>query len=127
MLRWMPILLLACKPAPPRAAPAALPSPPSEAVVPPGDPDAEVRDTIARYSGQLRYCYELRLKAHPSLQGRVEVEWTVQHGAVQASRVLFNDTGDDDLASCITRRLASWRFHEGLTGELSWPFVFRAQ
>ena len=133
MLRWTPIFLLACKSIPPQTL-AALPEPEPEPALasapepaPVTDTGAAVRETITRYAGQLRYCYELHLKVNPGLAGRVEVGWTVERGAVSASQVVFNDTGDDALATCIARRLTSWRFPEGLSGEVSWPFVFRAQ
>ncbi len=90
-----------------------------------GDASA-VKSTVSRFAGQLKYCYEKRLKAVPSLEGRVEVGWSVVGGGVDGSPyVVVNTTGDADLADCITRKIRRWTFPADVEGDLSWPFVFQ--
>ncbi len=90
--------------------------------------EGEVKDVVRKYTGQLTYCYEKRLKAVPTLEGRIEVGWTVASGAVVGSPyVIFNGTGDKELADCITKKIRRWSFPADVEGELSWPFAFQAK
>jgi hypothetical protein len=89
-----------------------------------GDP-AMVKKTVTRYYGQLKYCYENRLKANPDLAGRVEIEWNVTAGKVTSASVFTNTTGDSELASCITGKIKHWVFPAEFTGDVTWPFIFK--
>jgi len=92
-----------------------------------GDESA-VKAVVKRYSGQLTYCYEKRLKAVPTLEGRVEVVWNVMAGRVEGTPVVVvNGTGDAELADCITKKIRRWQFPSDVDGELSWPFAFQAK
>lgn len=87
---------------------------------------ATVKKTVQRYSGQLKYCYESRLKANPDLAGRVEIEWTITAGRVTSAEVFANTTGDSELASCIVGKVKRWTFPTELPGgEVLWPFIFK--
>jgi hypothetical protein len=83
--------------------------------------------TVKRNAGQLQYCYEMRLKRVPDLAGRVEIGWTVSGGEVASLYVVSNDTGDAELASCLTRRIGRWTFPLHFHGDVTWPFVFKAK
>lgn len=75
--------------------------------------------------GQLRYCYESRLKVNPNLAGRVEVGWTIEGGKAVGIYVVANSTGDAELADCIVRRLGRWSFPSGSDGDVDgYPFIF---
>jgi hypothetical protein len=91
-----------------------------------GDQNA-AKTTVRRYSGQLKYCYESRLKADPNLSGRVEVSWYVSGGAVSDVFIVGNTTGDAELGSCIEKKVKRWKFPDSVEGEITWPFVFRAK
>ena len=84
------------------------------------------KDVVARNTGQLRYCYETRLKANPDLGGRVEVRWVLNGGAVASANVVANTTGDRPFADCIAVRANRWTFPADLTGEFTAPFVFHS-
>lgn len=86
-----------------------------------------VKKTVRRYSGQLKYCYEQRLKANPDLEGRVSLTWTVEGGTVTDVYVAGNTTGDSALASCMEKKVKRWTFPADVEGDISWPFVFRAK
>jgi hypothetical protein len=85
-----------------------------------------VRKVVKRYAGQLKYCYERRLKEVPSLAGRVEVGWFVSGGAVEGLTIVLNTTRDDELGDCIKNKIRRWQFPEDVEGDVSWPFVFKA-
>ena len=92
-----------------------------------GDEGA-VKGVVQKYTGQLTYCYEKRLKAVPTLEGRIEVGWSVSGGAVVGSPyIILNGTGDAELADCITKKIRRWRFPADVEGEVSWPFAFQAK
>ncbi len=85
----------------------------------------KVKKTVRRYAGQMKYCYEQRLKKNSSLEGRVELGWYVQNGRVTDPYIVSNGTGDDELAKCMISKLKRWRFDSSIEGDVQWPFVFR--
>lgn len=85
----------------------------------------KVKNTVRRYAGQMKYCYEQQLKKNASLEGRVELGWAVYDGAVESAYVVSNGTGDDELAKCMVAKLKRWKFDAGIEGDVQWPFVFR--
>ncbi len=88
-----------------------------------GDADA-VRKVVRKYTGQIKYCYERRLKENPSLEGRVEVQWNISDGRVTSASLFANTTGDDELGSCIISKIKKWRFPaDQVEGEVIYPFV----
>ena len=92
-----------------------------------GDENA-IKSVVTRYSGQLTYCYESRLKVIPSLGGRIEVGWVVEGGTVRgAPFVVVNNTGDAELADCIAKKIRRWEFPADVNGDLTWPFVFQTK
>ena len=86
-----------------------------------------VKGVIKRYAGQLKYCYERRLRQVPDLEGRVELGWSVFDGAVEGVYVVSNSTGDSELADCMMKKVRAWSFPSDVEGDVSWPFVFLAQ
>ena len=88
------------------------------------DRPENVEATVRKREGQLMYCYESQLRADPSLSGRIVVEWQISNNRVTSVRVASNETGNSELASCITKKIKRWRF-DGVSGAVSWPFVFR--
>ena len=87
-----------------------------------GDTDAVLK-VVRKYSGQVKYCYEAQLKSNPSLQGRVEVSWTINKGRAMNPTVFANSTGSDALGKCIVGKIRTWRFPEDVTGDVIFPFV----
>ncbi|MBT3221354.1 MAG: AgmX/PglI C-terminal domain-containing protein [Proteobacteria bacterium] len=88
----------------------------------PGD----IKSTVRQYLPQLKYCYEMRLKEKPDLHGKVAMAWTIEAGQVVDVFTMENLTGDDQLSSCIERKIKRWRFPETSEGDVNWPFVFRS-
>jgi hypothetical protein len=87
--------------------------------------EGQVKATVQRYQGQLQYCYEKQLKVSPSLEGRVEIGWSVSSGLVSSGPyIVANTTGDAELADCVIKKIRRWEFPPDVSGEMSWPFVF---
>ncbi len=88
-----------------------------------GDASA-VTKVVRKYTGQIKYCYERRLKENPSLAGRVEVQWNISDGRVTSASLFANTTGDDELGRCIIAKIKKWRFPaDQVEGEVIFPFV----
>lgn len=80
----------------------------------------------ARTAGQLKACYERRLKVDPTLEGRIEVQWSVGDGVVvDKPTVTANSTNDAELADCVVKRIGRWTFPADVEGEMSYPFLFQ--
>src|SRR6185295_7095754 len=92
-------------PAPPSAPPIEEPAPAAPPPVQPpgaGFDEAAAARVIRQRSGDVRRCYEARLRSTPALHGRVEVAFTVlPTGRVDGVHASSNDTGDAQLADCI--------------------------
>lgn len=85
-----------------------------------------VRQALGRYRGQIKSCYDQRLKENPSLAGRVVLEIDVANGRVNAARIDQNNTGDSALGSCLTKRARTWRLPSDVNDTLLLPFTFQA-
>lgn len=74
-------------------------------------------------------CYERELKKNPDLAGKVTVQFTIGPvGRVTDAVVKANTTKSDAVGTCITQRIASWKFPKPEGGEVTvaYPFVFTA-
>ncbi len=89
-----------------------------------GDP-AKIKAAIGKYTGQVKACYEQRLKSNPQLSGRIELLWYINTGRVTSVEVLGNSTGDSELANCIALKVRTWRFPADLDAdtEVMYPFI----
>jgi hypothetical protein len=86
----------------------------------------QVTATVRKYAGQLQYCYEKVLKVDPTLEGRVEVGWTVGGGVVTATPyIIANTTENAELADCVVKKIRRWEFPADVQGDMSWPFLFQ--
>ncbi len=76
---------------------------------------------LRRNVGQLRYCYDQRLKSNPELQGELSVS-----GKIDRGRPTFTATrdglGDPELTACILGKMKRWTF--ATDGLLSVDFRF---
>jgi len=85
-----------------------------------------VESTIRGRSPQLKYCYERAREANATLEGRVEVGWTVEpSGRTTAVHVVEDSVGDEAMTSCILAKIETWLFPSGSEADVTWPFVFR--
>ena len=86
----------------------------------------QVKATVAKYSGQVKYCYEQRLKEVPSLSGRVLVAINISGGRVTSASIDENTTGDKGLESCVVSKVRAWRFDAEVTMDIYLPFALSA-
>lgn len=84
---------------------------------------AEIAKVVRKYKGQVKYCYDAELKTNPTLQGRVEVAWTVNKGRVVSASLFANTTGNEALGNCIVSKVRSWSFPPEIVGDVIYPFI----
>lgn len=79
---------------------------------------------VRRYSGQIRHCYERRLKEDPHLAGALQVGFRVGEGGQVAAVWFEQDTvGDASLAGCVEKKIERWRLPAEAAGvEVVVPF-----
>jgi len=93
-----------------------------------GSLDKEIiRRIIRRHVNEVKYCYQQELTNHPSLGGRVVVQFTIAASGQVIASVLQNSTlGNARVESCIVQAVRRWEFPYPLGGGLvivSYPFV----
>ena len=86
-----------------------------------------VQQSVRNQKGQLRFCYEQRLREKPSLKGTVLVAIDVILGRVDQVAVLSNSTGDTELAACFSSRITGWRFAPDIDLVVEFPFHLKAK
>ena len=92
------------------------------------DPNV-VANEIRRRKGAIIACYERALKRNPNLSGKVVLSFTVSSiGKVTGADIDNDSMHDDEVNSCITSIVRSWRFPAPDGGEVhfSYPFIFQA-
>ncbi len=92
------------------------------------DPNV-VANTIRSRKGAVIACYEKALKRNPNLAGKVVLRFTISSiGKVTAAEIDSNSLGDDEVGSCMTTIVKTWRFPAPSGGEVqfSYPFIFQA-
>jgi outer membrane biosynthesis protein TonB len=83
-----------------------------------------VRGALKKYNGQLKACYESRLKQNPNISGRVVLEIDVAGGKVATASIVENSTGDSALGSCISKRARGWVLPSSTEGLFAFPLTF---
>jgi len=90
---------------------------------------AEIQRVVTRGVGQIQFCYEKELLKHPSLSGRLVVEWTIDaQGNVTLVKVASSTIESAVVARCIVSAIKGWRFPPPRGGEVTvtYPFIFNA-
>jgi len=92
-----------------------------------GSLDKEIiRRIIRRHLNEVRYCYEQGLASHPSLNGRLVVQFTIAPtGRVLASALQSSSLGVVSVDACVVQAVKRWEFPQPSGGGLvmvSYPF-----
>jgi TonB family protein len=92
-----------------------------------GNLDKEIiRRIVRRHVNEVRYCYEQALSAHPSLEGRLVVQFTIAPtGRVLAAVLSTSSLGAPAVEACVVTAVKRWEFPEPRGGGLvivSYPF-----
>lgn len=86
-----------------------------------------VNRVIRRHGGQVRVCYEKRLKQKPNLSGKVVVDFVIAaDGSVKRAKA---GGMDETVAKCIAGKVRAWKFPAPKGGGVvvvKYPFVFQA-
>ena len=89
-----------------------------------------IKKVIAENRNQVRYCYEVELQRHQTLQGRVLVKFVIAaNGSVAAVRIESSTLNSPVVERCILAKIKGWRFPPPVGGglvEVRYPFVFKA-
>lgn|GEM_PF-4610472 len=90
-------------------------------------PQEAVEQVVSSRSAEIRWCYEQGLAREPNLVGKVVAEWTVgENGRVQNARAVHSSLKDDEVTSCILKKIGRWSFPPPSGGDVvvSYPFAF---
>ena len=92
------------------------------------------RDVIAQYIktqlGQILYCYERQLSAHPEMEGKVSVKFVINGtGKVDEQKIGDTTLKNATVEGCILNRVAQWKFPNPTGGTkvvVTYPFLFKS-
>lgn len=92
------------------------------------------RDVIAQYIktqlGQILYCYERQLSAHPEMEGKVSVRFVISGtGKVEEQKIGDTTLKNATVEGCILNRVAQWKFptpQGGTKVVVTYPFLFKS-
>lgn len=90
-------------------------------------PQEAVEQVVSSRSAEIRWCYEQGLRREPNLVGKVVAEWTVaENGRVQNAHTVHSSLKDDEVTSCILKKIGRWSFPAPSGGDVvvSYPFAF---
>lgn len=85
-----------------------------------------IQQSVRNQKGQLRFCFEQRLRASPGLSGTLVVLMDVARGGVDNVRILSNSTGDRLLEECFLTQIGDWLFDDGVDLSVEYPFHLSA-
>ncbi len=92
------------------------------------DPSVIAKEIRSRL-GAIKACYEAGLKRNPNIGGKVQLRFEVSSVGKVTSAEIENDTmHDEEVASCITSRVKTWRFPAPAGGsvQFSYPVLVQA-
>ncbi len=89
----------------------------------------EVGKVIHAHMSEIRYCYESSMIQNPSVEGKLQVDFSIgPQGVVTQAGVQETTTQSTRLDDCVIRRLVKWQFPKpkgGTTVAVAYPFVFK--
>ncbi|NCN28021.1 AgmX/PglI C-terminal domain-containing protein [bacterium] len=89
------------------------------------------QDLVGENIQEIRNCYNVELKKHSTIEGRIKLKWMIDHqGAIREVSEMENTTSNKKLSSCIQEEVKSWRYsethlEEGSTATVEYPFLFK--
>lgn len=84
---------------------------------------------VKRHMGDLKQCYERRLRVHPELSGKVVMHWYIATDGKVPEQCVTEDTlGDEEVVACVNKLVEECQFPAPSGGpvDVSFPFVFSA-
>ena len=100
-----------------------------EIVMEGGLSQAVIKATIARYSSQVRACYEAGLQKWSGLAGMVATKFEIgPNGRLSYLKIARSTLDNEQVENCIVRNMKRWQFPHpegGVTVKVSYPFLLR--
>jgi hypothetical protein len=87
----------------------------------------DISKNVRARASSLRTCYEVQLSAHPTLSGKLTVQWTIgSDGSTSGDRVVSDTLQSPAVSDCVLRTIRRVRFQAPELGTcvVQWPFVF---
>ena len=84
---------------------------------------SQIRRVLRKKSRHIQYCYAKRLKAVPSLAGRVDISLLIGADGTTSDIKITNTTTDKGLTSCLQQKVKLWGFPTNCSTTLTFPFV----
>jgi hypothetical protein len=91
-----------------------------------GEASSDIKKVVRAKAGQVKYCYDQRLKENPNISGRIAVDVSISGGRVTSVVIAENTTGDKGLETCVQRKIRAWRFPEEVEDDIYLPFALEA-
>lgn len=89
---------------------------------------AQIAAVVNKHIAEIRHCYEKNLINDPSLNGKIQVEWTINpDGTVAGVKTLFSSMKGGDVNGCIGGRIREWQFPRPKGNGyviVNYPFMF---
>jgi hypothetical protein len=93
----------------------------------PMDPTV-VHYTLRNRFQDIRRCYEMELRSHPEIAGRVELRWVIaSNGSLRQISVSADSPGMQPVARCIAHRMRQWVFPRPSGGEVRVNYPVRLE
>jgi outer membrane biosynthesis protein TonB len=70
---------------------------------------AQLNRYINRQNTRLQQCYNRELASNPSLNGRIQIEFTIEAGGSVSEASIRNNELNDSVGNCILREVRRWR------------------
>ena len=90
---------------------------------------ATIRATFGKYLKQIEGCYQQALNTDENLQGKIVVQFTIgEDGSVISVNIASSSIANEELKSCIQRRVQRMNFPKPEQGtvQVTYPFIFTA-
>lgn len=88
-----------------------------------------IKNVIKKHLPSIKYCYESKLRASPTLSGKVTVQFVIgRKGKVVDARIKSSSLGSTEVESCVLKQIRKMKFPKPKGGvvSVSYPFVFTA-
>ncbi len=89
----------------------------------------EVGEVIHRHLSEIRYCYESAMIHSPDLEGKLIINFSINHsGSIHTASIKSSTLSDSRVDDCVLRRLVTWKFPSpkgGIDVAVSYPFIFK--
>lgn len=85
---------------------------------------AGVSEIARGHVGTLRYCHETRLKADPTIAGRLELALRLGPDGRAVPEIVESTVADEEMHACVLARARRWRFPPDSSGAVALVVVF---